>query len=109
MEELERALPVGRGGGSGDHAGATNAAILEASSAIAGGATVIVLAMPESASPAYGIVELAEPLAAELARRGLTVVLLGAQPRTRQRAGANPVGSQRAWRRVVPDQRRSTQ
>ena len=76
MDELERALSVGRGSGSGDQAGATNAAILEASSAIAGGATVIVLTSPE---PLAGVRdrELAEPLADELTRRGLTVVLIG--------------------------------
>ncbi len=76
MEELERALSVGRGGGSGDQAAATNAAILEAASAIAGGATVIVLTVPEQRAGVRDR-ELAESLAAELARRGLTVVLLG--------------------------------
>jgi hypothetical protein len=76
MEELESALSVGRGGRSGDQVGAMAAAILEASSAIAGGATVIVLTLPERPGGVRDC-ELAEALAAELARRGLTVVLLG--------------------------------
>ena len=76
MDELERALHVGRAGGSGDHAGATNAAILEAASAIVGGATVVVLTVAEWQSGVRDG-ELAESLADELARRGLTVVLLG--------------------------------
>ena len=53
------------------------AAVLEAASAISQGATVIVLTLPEQRAGVRDR-ELVESLAAELARRGLTVVLLGA-------------------------------
>ena len=75
MEELG-AGHVRRAGGP--DAAVMSAAILEAASAIAGGATVLVLAVAEHAGRRRDR-ELAEALAAELARRGLTVVLLGAR------------------------------
>ena len=76
----------------GDDVAATRAAILEAASAIAGGATVIVLTLPEQLTGVRDR-ELAEALAAELARRGLTVVLLGAaedETEGRGQAGREP-------------------
>ena len=72
MEELERALSFE----PGDDA-PMRAAILEAASAISQGATVIVLTPPEQRAGVRDR-ELVESLAAELARRGLTVVLLSA-------------------------------
>ena len=69
-----------------DDVASLNAAIVEASLAIAGGATVIVLTWSEHLNGARER-ELAESLAAELARRGVTVVLLGAR---RTETGAGP-------------------
>jgi hypothetical protein len=81
MEELERALPF-----EPRHDAAMRAATLDAASAISQGATVLVLTLPEQRSGVRDI-ELTESLAAELARRGLTVVLLGAAEDETERLG----------------------
>jgi len=63
-------------GETDEHVASLDAAIVEASMAVAGGATVIVLTRAEHLNDARAR-EMAGSLADELARRGLTVILLG--------------------------------
>jgi RND superfamily putative drug exporter len=80
MQALEQAVSLDTSGdtrrGSDELVAASDAAIMEAAMAIAGGATVIVLAEAEHRNDVHPS-ELGESLAAALAARGLTVVLLG--------------------------------
>ena len=80
MEELSAALsvePTGHSRGeTDDEVASLNAAIAEASLAIAGGATVFVLTSTDHLNGVRAR-EVADSLASELARRGLTVILLG--------------------------------